>query len=169
MRTGALFDLIQSAQGPVGSAFAGMLQRTSTQDGGPLSFLLTTTDGSVLVSGSTGYWRGIFEGLRPDVAMLSLTGRPNVNGEPYQGSAAQFMVEQVEALRPGRVAFCHHDPLLPGFPGFDIGAAAAALTERSPGGYFELEYATPWRLFRWPVSPVWGCHVWCSSRVCSTG
>ena len=116
----------------------------SRHDGGQLAYLLTTSDGSVLVSGSAGYWRGIFDGLRPDVALLSLGGRPNVDGEPFQGTSAEFMLEQVQRLRPGRVAFCHHDPLFPGLPGVDIGPAAAAL--RAPGvpsGYFELEYATP--------------------------
>ncbi len=103
-----------------------------------------TAGGSLLVSGSAGYWRGIFDGLRPDVALLSLGGRPNVDGEPFQGSAVDFMLEQVRTLRPGRVAFCHHDPLFPGLPGVDIGPAAAALlVPGAPSGYFELEYATP--------------------------
>ena len=70
----------------------------------------------MLVSGSAGYWRGIFDGLRPDVALLSLGGRPNVDGEPFQGSSVQYMLEQVQLLRPGRVAFCHHDALYPGLP-----------------------------------------------------
>ena len=99
----------------------------SRHDGGQLAYLLMTAAGSVLVSGSAGYWRGIFDGLRPDVALLSLGGRPNVDGEPFQGSSVEFMLEQVRRLRPGRVAFCHHDPLFPGLPGVDIGPAAAAL------------------------------------------
>ena len=42
------------------------------------------------------------------------------------------------------MAFCHHDPLFPGFPGVDIGPAAAALqVPGAPSGYFALEYATP--------------------------
>jgi hypothetical protein len=58
------------------------------------------------------------------------------------------MVEQVQLLRAGSVAFCHHDPLFPGLPGVDIGAAASALrAEGTPAGYFELEYATPRPLF----------------------
>ena len=71
----------------------------------------------------------------------------NVSGEPYQGSSARFMLEQVEALAPGRVCFCHHDPLLPGAPGTDVAEAAALLEARKPGGYFELEYATARPLF----------------------
>ena len=83
----------------------------------------------------------------PDVAFLALAGRPNVSGEPYQGSAARYMLEQAETLRPGRVCFCHHDPLMPGLPGTDVAPAAALLEEHRPGSYFALEYATPWGLF----------------------
>lgn len=86
-------------------------------------------------------------GLRPDVAFLALGGRPNVSGEPYQGSSARFMLEQGETLSPARVCFCHHDPVLPGFPGTDVTAAAALLEARHPGSYFTLDYAAPRPLF----------------------
>jgi L-ascorbate metabolism protein UlaG (beta-lactamase superfamily) len=102
----------------------------------------------MLISGSAGYWRGIFDGLRPDVALLSLGGRPNVDGEPFQGSTVQYMLEQVQLLRPRQVAFCHHDPLFPGLPGVDIAPAGAALgVPGAQATYFEMEYATPRRLF----------------------
>jgi L-ascorbate metabolism protein UlaG (beta-lactamase superfamily) len=144
----ALFDLMAAVPEPAGQALRSLNERCSRYDGGQLAYLLTTPEGSVLVSGSAGYWRGIFTGLRPDVALLSLGGRPNVDGEPYQGSTSQYVVEQVQLLRAGTVAFCHHDPLFPGVPGVDIGPAAAAL-QRTPSGagYFELEYATPRPLF----------------------
>jgi hypothetical protein len=109
--------------------------------------VLQTEDGSALFSGSSGYWPGIFAGLRPDAAFLALAGRPNVSGEPYQGSSARFMLEQVETLGPGRVCFCHHDPLIPGAPGTDVAAAAALLKSRKPDSYFELGYATAVPLF----------------------
>ncbi len=133
---------------PAGPALRSLNERCSRHDGGQLAYLLTTTEGSVLVSASVGYWRGIFTGLQPDVALLSLGGRPNVDGEPYQGSTAQYVLEQVQLLRPGSVGFCHHDPLFPGVPGVDIGPAAAALQGAASGaGYFELEYATARPLF----------------------
>jgi len=132
---------------PVAGALKNMRAHSSTRDGGQLTFLLQTADGTALFSGSSGYWPGIFAGLRPDVAFLALAGRPNVSGEPYQGPAARFMLEQVTALNPGRVCFCHHDPLLPGQPGTDVTAAAALLQEREPGSYFTLEYATARPLF----------------------
>jgi len=115
---------------------------------GQLAYLLQTGDRSALFSGSSGYWPGIFADLRPDVAFLALAGRPNVSGEPYQGSSARFMLEQAETLGPGRVCFCHHDPLLPGFPGTDVTEAAALLEARNPGSHFTLEYAAALPLFR---------------------
>ena len=133
---------------PVGPALIGMHNACSFHDGGALAYLLTTPRGSVLVSGSAGYWRGIFDALRPDVALLALSGRPNVDGEPYQGPAARYMVEQLQALRPGRVAFCHHDPLYPGQAWVNVEPAAAALrVAGAPTSYFEMEYATPVPLF----------------------
>jgi L-ascorbate metabolism protein UlaG (beta-lactamase superfamily) len=143
----ALFDLMASAPEPAGPALRSLNERCSRHDGGQLAYLLTTTEGSVLVSGSAGYWRGIFTGLRPDVALLSLGGRPNVDGEPYQGSTAQYVLEQVQLLGAGRVAFCHHDPLFPGVPGVDVGPAAAALEGAASGSYLHFEYATARRLF----------------------
>jgi L-ascorbate metabolism protein UlaG (beta-lactamase superfamily) len=144
----ALFDLMARAPEPAGPALRSLNERCSRHDGGQLAYLLTTTGGSVLVSASAGYWRGIFTGLQPDVALLSLGGRPNVDGEPYQGSTAQYVLEQVQLLRPSRVGFCHHDPLFPGVPGVDIGPAAAALQGTASGSdYFELEYASARPLF----------------------
>jgi L-ascorbate metabolism protein UlaG (beta-lactamase superfamily) len=131
----------------VAEAMTTMLGHSSQHDGGQLAYLLQTADGTALFSGSSGYWPGIFSGLRPDVAFLALAGRPNVAGEPYQGSAAAFMLEQVETLNPGRVCFCHHDPLVPGTTGTDVSAAAALLTTRKRDGYFDLGYAAARPLF----------------------
>jgi L-ascorbate metabolism protein UlaG (beta-lactamase superfamily) len=144
-----LFAAMDAAPAPAGPALRAMNAKCSAHDGGQLAYLLTTGDGSVLVSGSAGYWRGIFTGLRPDVALLSLAGRPNVDGEPFQGSAADFVLEQAQVLGAGRVAFCHHDPLFPGLPGVDIGPAAATLLEAgSAKAYVELGYGDVLPLFR---------------------
>lgn len=143
-----LFAAARTAPDPAGTALRAMLERSSTHDGGQLAFFLTDGSGSMLVSGSAGYWQGIFAGLRPDLALLSVGGRPNLDGEPFQGSVAQFIVDEVKLLRAGRVALCHHDPLFPGFPGVDIEAAAAALRQEVPAiGRLDLTYATPVPLF----------------------
>ena len=53
--------------------------------------------------------------LRPDAAIVAAAGRGNVDGQPVQGSLAQFVARQVAMLRPDRVVLCHHDDWLPGF------------------------------------------------------
>ena len=142
-----LFDLMGAAPPPAGPVLRDMNAKCSDHDGGQLAYLLTTPEGSLLVSGSAGYWKGIFTGLRPDVALLSLAGRPNVDGEPFQGSSADYVREQARLLRAGRVAFCHHDPLFPGQRWIDVSAAAAAVADDGTADYFEMEYATPRPLF----------------------
>jgi L-ascorbate metabolism protein UlaG (beta-lactamase superfamily) len=147
-KVAALFGMMSQAPPPAGTALMRMLKTTSAHDGGQLSFLLTNGSGSILVSGSAGYWRGLFTDLRPDLALLSLAGRPNVDGEPYQGSVAQFVVEQVKLLGARSVALCHHDPLFPGVPGVDIRATAAMLRDEVPSvDYFELSYDNAVPLF----------------------
>ena len=141
----ALFGAMDAAPAPAGPALIAMNEVCSRHDGGQLAYLLMTSNGSVLVSGSAGYWRGIFDGLRPDVALLSLGGRPNVDGEPFQGSSVDFMLEQVQRLASRAGRLLPPRPALPrARPASDIGPAAAALSvPGAAGGYFELEYATP--------------------------
>lgn len=147
-KVAGLFDAAAGAPGPAGPALREMLGRSSAHDGGQLAFLLTDGTGAVLVSGSAGYWRGLFAGLRPDVALLSVGGRPNLDGEPFQGSVARFVVEEATLLGARRVVLCHHDPLFPGWPGVDVGAAAAALRYEAPAiDHLELSYADPVPLF----------------------
>ncbi len=141
-----LFDLMAAAPAPAGPVLRDMNAKCSDHDGGQLAYLLTTPEGSLLVNGSAGYWKGIFTGLRPDVALLSLAGRPNVDGEPFQGSSADYVREQVQLLGAGRVAFCHHDPLFPGQRWSNTSAAAGAVREDGVG-YFEMAYNAPVPLF----------------------
>jgi L-ascorbate metabolism protein UlaG (beta-lactamase superfamily) len=123
--------------------------RSSPRDGGQLSYLVETPDGTILVSSSAGYWSGIMAGLRPDVAVLAASGRPNLNGEPHQGSLATFLLSQVELLRPKRVVFSHHDALLPPVLGAtDTGEARSVLrAEASFADVVDINYAEPVRLW----------------------
>ena len=84
-------------------------------DGGALVYLFDTPDGSVLYQDTSGHWTGIFQNLRPDVAILAAAGRGNIDGEPIQGSLSRFVARQAELLRPSRLILCHHDDWLPGF------------------------------------------------------
>jgi len=84
-------------------------------DGGVLVYLFETPEGSLLYQDTSGSWSGLFHNLRPDVAILGAAGRGNIDGEPIQGSLAQFVARQAELLRPRRVVLSHHDDWLPGF------------------------------------------------------
>ncbi|MDH5289590.1 MAG: MBL fold metallo-hydrolase, partial [Acidimicrobiia bacterium] len=84
-------------------------------DGHSLVFLFDTPEGSLLYQDTSGHWSGIVRDLRPDVAIIAAAGRGNVDGEPIQGSLAQFVARQASLLRPKRVVLSHHDDWLPGF------------------------------------------------------
>lgn len=149
-KVNALFEAAQKAPEPILTPLEEMLKHTSISDGGQLAYLLTSPKGSVLVSGSAGCYRSVYSELRPDMALLSVAGRPNLDGEPYQGSKADFVLEQVEMLgRPKRVAFCHQESLVPGeLPDENFDAAVQALAAQAPDvEYVELEIAKPYPLF----------------------
>ncbi len=84
-------------------------------DGHTLVYLFDTPDGTLLYQDTSGHWSGIVRDLRPDVAIIAAAGRGNVDGEPIQGSLAQFVARQAALLRPARVILSHHDDWLPGF------------------------------------------------------
>ncbi len=143
-RTKALFDLLPTLSDETRTFFERHAAHTSHRDGGQLAFLLETPNGSLLVSASSGYWRRIFQDLRPDVAILAAAGRPNVDGEPFQGTMAEFLVEEVEILGRPTVALCHHDPLLPPVaPAYDVADAEAALRNvLGHDRYLTFDYGT---------------------------
>lgn len=143
-RQEAIFDMMSAAT-PELAAYAQMIEpRSSHDDGGQLMYLLETPDGSALFSQSTGYWSGIIRDLRPDVAVLAITGRPNLDGEPFQGSLAEFVLGEVEAMRPGTVIFCHHDAWMPPIPAVNVEPAERLLGDRASNAKLvTLGYAEP--------------------------
>ena len=82
-------------------------------DGGALAYLIETPSGSILWKDTSGHWSGVLRDLRPDVAILAASGRGNVDGEPIQGSLAEFVAREVELLRPRRALLGHHDDWMP--------------------------------------------------------
>jgi L-ascorbate metabolism protein UlaG (beta-lactamase superfamily) len=122
-------------------------QQGDRGDGGALVYLFETPDGTLLYQDTSGHWSGILAGLRPDVAILAAAGRGNVDGEPIQGSLAQFVAAQAELLQPGKVVLSHHDDWLPGFSiPTDIGPIRDALAALTPSpALLTLDYldATP--------------------------
>jgi hypothetical protein len=83
-------------------------------DGGALVYFFDTPEGSLLYQDTCGHWTGVLGALRPDVAILAAAGRGNVDGEPVQGSLAQFVADEAALLQPKRVILGHHDDWLPG-------------------------------------------------------
>ncbi len=94
---------------------AGAVGHSERGDGGALVFVFETPDGTILYQDTSGHWSGVLRDLRPDVALLAAAGRGNIDGEPIQGSLAQFVARQADLLRPGKVVLTHHDDWMPGF------------------------------------------------------
>jgi L-ascorbate metabolism protein UlaG (beta-lactamase superfamily) len=126
-----------SAQGPRG-------------DGGALVYLFETPEGSLFYQDTSGHWSGILQDLRPDVAILAAAGRGNIDGEPIQGSLAQFVARQVGLLRPRRVFLGHHDDWLPGFSrAIDVKPIRDAIARVRPGAELvETGYGAAVPLFK---------------------
>ena len=82
-------------------------------EGGAFAYLIETPEGSILWKDTSGHWTGILRDLRPDVALLAAAGRGNIDGEPIQGSLAQFIAREADLLRPRRIVLSHHDDWMP--------------------------------------------------------
>ena len=106
----------------------------SFNDGGPLVFLIETPDGSIFYQDTSGCWRGVLLDLRADVAILAASARANVDGEPIQGSLAQFLAEEAKLLEAKTVILGHHDDWMPPItnPVFDMAAVRSELGEQAP-------------------------------------
>jgi L-ascorbate metabolism protein UlaG (beta-lactamase superfamily) len=117
-------------------------QQGDRGDGGALVYLFDTPDGTLLYQDTSGHWSAILGDLRPDVAIVAAAGRGNVDGEPIQGSLAQFVAREVSLLQPRRVVLSHHDDWLPGFStDTDLAPIRAALAGVAPSAeLLELGY-----------------------------
>jgi L-ascorbate metabolism protein UlaG (beta-lactamase superfamily) len=85
----------------------------SRETGGALAYLIETPAGSIFWQDTSGCWTGVVQNLRPDVAIIAAAGRGNVDGEPIQGSLAQFVAREADLLRPRQVILGHHDNWMP--------------------------------------------------------
>lgn len=103
-------------------------------DGGALVYVFDTPDGRLLYQDTSGHWSGILRELHTDVAIVAAAGRGNIDGQPIQGSLAQFVAREVELVLPPRVVLCHHDNWLPGFSiDTDLAPIRAELARVAPG------------------------------------
>ena len=85
----------------------------SSETGGALAYLIDTPYGSIFYHDTSGCWTGVVQNLRPDLAIVAMAGRPNIDGEPIQGSLAQFVGRMADTLRAARVVLGHHDDWMP--------------------------------------------------------
>ncbi len=133
-------ELRNHLRNAVGSAVAG----------GALAYFIETPVGSIFWQDTSGCWTGVLEGLRPDVAILAIAGRGNVDGEPIQGSLAGFAALEARLLQPKMIIPGHHDnwlPLVTPEGGTDLAPIRAAIAEAVPGATFaEPGYLSGMRL-----------------------
>jgi hypothetical protein len=121
-------------------------------DGGALVYVVETSEGTLLFQDSIGCWSGVIAAESPDVAILAVAGRGNRDGEPVQGTTADFVADEAAALGPRTVIPCHHDDWLPGFSWrIDTAPVRAAIGAVAPGTTLvDLDYADGHRLFARP-------------------
>ena len=104
---------LRASSGAPGMAEAEAHMRECAQqprgEGGTLAYLIETPLGSILWKDTSGHWTGILRDLRPDAALLAAAGRGNIDGEPIQGTLAQFVAREADLLRPRRIVLGHHD------------------------------------------------------------
>jgi hypothetical protein len=103
-------------------------------DGGAFLYWFDTPEGSLLYQDTSGHWTGILQGMRPDVAILAAAGRGNIDGEPIQGSLAEFVGQQAAAVQAPQLLLSHHDDWMPGFSvPTDMAPLRAAIAAAAPG------------------------------------
>jgi L-ascorbate metabolism protein UlaG (beta-lactamase superfamily) len=141
-RFGKLLEHIATGLPPESLAHVLAARQGDRGDGGALVYVVDSPDGRVLYQDTSGHWSRILGDLRPDVAIVAAAGRGNVDGEPIQGSLAQFVAREVELLQPRRVVLSHHDDWLPGFSvATDVAPIRDELARAAPGAeLIELGY-----------------------------
>ncbi len=85
----------------------------SREIGGALAFVIETPQGSIFYHDTSGCWSRVISDLRPDVALVAMAGRANIDGEPIQGSLTQFVGRMASMLRPKQMILGHHDNWMP--------------------------------------------------------
>ncbi|KAI4723377.1 hypothetical protein E4T48_00573 [Aureobasidium sp. EXF-10727] len=84
----------------------------SNFDGGQMMFSFLIGDKTLLWCAHLGAYRGILEHLnpKPDVLIQAIAGRANIDGRPYDGSAAEAVTMISELLsQPKQIIWCLHD------------------------------------------------------------
>lgn len=81
-------------------------------DGGQLMYNFLIDGAALLWSAHLGAYDGVVAAMepKPKIAILAIAGRANLNGRPFNGSAADFALKMVKWLgEPEKVVWCLHD------------------------------------------------------------
>jgi L-ascorbate metabolism protein UlaG (beta-lactamase superfamily) len=122
----------------------------SLSDGGPLVYLIETPAGAIFYQDTSGCWTGVLANIPADVAILAASGRANVDGEPVQGSMAQFLTMEAKTLGAMKVVLGHHDNWMPPVtrPDFDVAPVREEMAKYAPlASLIETGYLEPVVLF----------------------
>ncbi|KAI8250281.1 2, 4-dichlorophenol 6-monooxygenase [Colletotrichum sp. SAR 10_98] len=120
-------------------------------DGGQLMYnFLFGEEKTLLWNGHLGGYDGILKTVQPqpDVLIQAIAGRANLNGRPFDGSAAQFAVQVSKLLgEPKKVIWCLHDeaPIKPWT--VDVSPATQAVETETSSEVTTLQMGTPDVLF----------------------
>lgn len=106
----------------------------SMSDGGPLAYLIETPERAIFYQDTSGCWGGVLDSIAADTAVLAASGRANVDGEPVQGSMAQFLAMETKLLGASQVVLGHHDNWMPPITRaeFDMEAVRAEIARGMP-------------------------------------
>ncbi|KAE8421102.1 hypothetical protein BDV36DRAFT_305334 [Aspergillus pseudocaelatus] len=133
----------------------------SACDGGQLMFHVLRTgkdntssagiwSGGILFNAHLGAYEGIVKTIqpRPSLVVQGIAGRANLNGRPFNGSAADFATELMRWLgEPERVIWCLHDECLIKPYRIDTTAATAAVESGTRTRVVDLRSGEPYVLY----------------------
>jgi len=122
----------------------------SLSDGGPLVYLVETPAGAIFYQDTSGCWTGVLANIPADAAILAASGRANIDGEPVQGSMAQFLTMEAKTLGATKVVLGHHDNWMPPVTrgDFDVAPVRQELAKYAPlASLIEAGYLEPIVLF----------------------
>jgi len=131
---------------------ASMVGHSPRGDGGALVFLIETPEGSIFYQDTSGHWSGIIDTIEADTAILAAAGRANIDGEPIQGSLADFVGQQASVLGATEIVLGHHDNWLPGFSiPTDVEPIRSAIAAHAPAAtLLDLDYLDHTPILRTP-------------------
>jgi hypothetical protein len=118
--------------------------RYSFYDGGQIMYNFLIGGKALLWNGHLGGYGGILKCLepKPDIAILAIAGRANLDGRPFDGSAAEFVVKTLKWLgEPSKIIWCLHDraPMKPNF--IDVSSATQRVENETRGKVISLVHA----------------------------